>query len=243
MNDEPDRFARLVFDEDAVRYGGYLYSTNAPLSSRLAHARISDETFRAVDFRGKRVLDVGCGDGTYTIELFDRGLPDCMYALDIAQEALKVARGKTAERRISYGISSAYALPFPSDSLDIVHLRAVLHHMDRPREALREALRVAPAIIVSEPNGLNPGLKLFERLSPYHRQHGEKSYTPHTLDRWLKEVGGVISDRRRVGFVPVFCPDWVARVMKQIEPGVERIPFISTFASAIYLVVAARRVG
>jgi hypothetical protein len=115
--------------------------------------------------------------------------------------------------------------------------------MDRPREALREALRVAPAIIVSEPNGLNPGLKLFERLSPYHRQHGEKSYTPHTLDRWLKEVGGVISDRRRVGFVPVFCPDWVARVMKQIEPGVERIPFISAFASAIYVVVAARRVG
>lgn len=60
------------FDRDAERYGGYLYTTNMPLSARLATQRTTDIILQAAQFEGRSVLDVDCGNGFYTISIFDR---------------------------------------------------------------------------------------------------------------------------------------------------------------------------
>jgi len=118
-------------------------------------------------------------------------------------------------------------------------LRAVLHHLDDPRKAIQEALRVAEIIWVIEPNGYNPGLKFNERFSTYHIEHQEKSYAPHLLDRWVSHLGGKVIHRRWAGFVPMFCPDWLARWMKWLEPIVEHVPIINRIGCAIYYFSAA----
>ena len=51
-----------AFNQDAVEHQGYLYSTNAPLSSQIANKRLSDLTLENVDLRDKTVLDIGGGD-------------------------------------------------------------------------------------------------------------------------------------------------------------------------------------
>lgn len=239
MTRRPDA-AVSPFDRDATHNRGYLYTTNASLSSELANRRLTQAALQVSDFRGKRVLDVGCGDGTYTVELFDGGLPARIYAFDPSCEAIGIARQKVAGRDITFAVHDASNLPLPDRSFDVAHLRGVLHHVDRPVEVLREAFRLAPELIVLEPNGYNPVLKLIEKTSRYHREHGEKSYSAASLDRWVRELGGRVTTRQWVGLVPFFCPDWAARALKTIEPVIERLPIANAGSCAVYVQVAVR---
>lgn len=229
-----------AFNRDVLANEGYLYTTHARLSSRLANQRLTEATLAIADFRGKRVLDIGCGDGTYTIELFDRAQPASMHGTDLAHEAIRVAWQKVGIRPIAFEVSGAYALPFDADSFDIAYLRAVLHHMDKPVVALREALRVAPTAVVIEPNGYNPVLKVLERVSLYHVAHHEKSYSPARLERWIQQVGGTVCARCYAGLVPFFCPDWFAKLMKRLEPAVERMPLLNALGCAVCVFLVRR---
>jgi ubiquinone/menaquinone biosynthesis C-methylase UbiE len=229
-----------VFDADVARNRGYIYTTNASLSSRLANERITVASLAHVDLRGKRVIDIGCGDGTYSAEWAGRGAPARAVAVDPSAEAIRVAGERFASNGIEFAVHSAYELPWQADAFDIACIRCALHHMEEPVEALREALRVAPLVLVIEPNGYNPVLKVLEKISPYHVQHEERSYAPRTLDRWLQELGATIIEREWIGLVPMFCPDWFARSMKILEPLIETLPAVSRLCCAQYVIVAHR---
>lgn len=228
------------FNEDVAHNGGYLYTTNARLSSRLANQRLTEATLALAELRGRRVLDVGCGDGAYTFALHDLGQPAWLQGVDPAAEAVAVAQERVAGRRIGFAVGSAYDLPFADSSFDLVHLRGVLHHLDQPVDALREALRVAATVVVIEPNGYNPVLKLLERVSRYHIEHGEKSYAPLRLDGWITALGARVTRRTWVGLVPFFCPDGMTRVLKTLEPAVETLPLVRRVCCGQYVFVAER---
>lgn len=228
------------FNHDAAQNSGYLYSTNASLSSQLANQRLTDLTLEALALRGKTVLDIGCGDGVYTRAIEQLGQPKTIIAGDVAEEAVHVAQRNSNGQNVRYVINSAYELPFAEKAFEIALLRGVLHHLDQPQKALGEALRVAQTVWVIEPNGYNPGLKLLEKLSPYHIAHGEKSYPPHQLDAWIAQLGGSVTSRKWAGFVPMFCPNLIACLMKALEPLVEHTPLVSRIASAVYVFKAAR---
>lgn len=229
-----------IFNRDVRQNAGYLYTTNIRLSSRLANWRPSRASLEATDFRRKRVIDVGCGDGVFTLELNERGQPTSIVGIDPASDAIELARAKASGQPISFVVGSAYDLPYGANTFDIAHLRSVLHHLDRPLAAVREALRVAPYVVVIEPNGYNPVLKFLERNSAYHIAHDERSYTARQLERWIREAGGNVIARQWVGLVPMFCPDWMARPLKFIEPVVEHMPLLRLVSCAVY-VFAARR--
>jgi SAM-dependent methyltransferase len=230
-----------IFNDDVVENQGYYYTTNISLSSKFAGRRMTDVTLESLEIKSKNILDIGCGDGVHTIELDLFGEPKRIIAGDIADKAIHVARNNSAGRNISYMVNSAYELPFRSKSFDIAILRATLHHMDDPQKAIQEALRVADVIWIIEPNGYNPGLKFNERFGSYHRKHQEKSYPPHTLDRWVNQLGGKVISRKWAGFVPMFCPDWTARLTKWLEPFVEHFPIINRIGCAIYYLSASSK--
>lgn len=229
------------FNDDALENQGYLYSTNASLSSQLANQRLTDITLQSVQIKGKNVLDIGCGDGVYTIAIDIYGKPKSTIAGDVADKAVKIARNNSTGRNIHYMVNSAYELPFAAKSFDLAIMRGVLHHMDHPTKAIAEALRVADVVWVIEPNGYNPGLKFLEKFSAYHIEHGEKSYAPHKLDQWVRDLGGEVTYRKWAGFVPMFCPNWMARLMKWLEPLVENLPIIQRIGSAVYTFSASAK--
>jgi ubiquinone/menaquinone biosynthesis C-methylase UbiE len=223
------------FNADAVDNAGYRYTTNASLSSKLANQRLTDVSLEMADFRGRRVIDIGCGDGTYTAEVVEIGGAREVAALDPAPDAVRIARARVDPKVVSLAVASAYALPYGDKSFDVAYLRGVLHHMDDPAGAIGEALRVASVVVVVEPNGYNPALKLLEKYSTYHVEHGEKSYAARTLDGWVRGLGGRIERRTYAGLVPMFCPDWLARAMKRFEPIVERLPGLRQIGCAVYV--------
>jgi len=229
-----------AFNEDVLSNEGYLYTTNANLSSRLANRRLTEVALHAANFRGARVLDIGCGDGSYTFDLYDEGSPASMTGIDPASNAIEIARSRTGARSIVFSSENAERLNCEDQSFDLAHLRGVLHHMDKPAVAVAESLRVAKTVVIIEPNGYNPVLKLIEKISPYHRRHGERSFSSRTIDRWIRDGGGTVVARQWAGLVPFFCPDWMARTLKVLEPLIERVPLVNLLSCAVYVVTATR---
>jgi len=84
---------------------------------------------------GAALLDVGVGDG-YTIRLVKPEGPVFGIDIDPSMKELATAKG------VDFRSGSAYAIPFPDASFEIVTCVEVMEHLDRPGEALAELRRV-----------------------------------------------------------------------------------------------------
>jgi SAM-dependent methyltransferase len=229
------------FEQDAVAHGGYVYTVAKRLSCRLATGRSLAAILETGQLTGRRILDVGCGDGYYTIGYWDRCQPRALTGVDASAGAIRVARERSEARPIRFEVADVHRLPFPDRSFDLVLIQSTLHHDDDPANIIREAFRVAPVILIHEPNGNNLGLKVIEKISRYHREHGEKSYSSRLIVHWVEAAGGEVQWRRFAGFVPMFCPDWLARLMKGVEPLLEATPGLCALGCAVFILVAKRK--
>jgi ubiquinone/menaquinone biosynthesis C-methylase UbiE len=233
-----------IYNEDVRSTGRYLYTDKDVYSAGIATLKQTAEILKMIrsNFPSKiRILDIGCGDGTYSLELL-RGLqPEKIVGFDVADAAIKFA-GKhipaVAKNRIFFEIGDVYKLSgkYSRKDFDLAVFRGVLHHLDHPRKAVTEVARVCDNVIILEPNGFNPILKLIEKLSPYHVRHGEKSYWPPDLDNWFGKNGYRVVNKKYFSIVPYFCPEILTRILKAIEPVFENLPFINRFYCGALLV-------
>jgi SAM-dependent methyltransferase len=94
--------------------------------------------------RGGRVLEVGCGRGVALPPLADALRPDLLAGLDIDGSLLAEAACRAAEKRIAAQLYRAdvRALPFPSESFDVVIDFGTCYHIAHPKRAMREVVRV-----------------------------------------------------------------------------------------------------
>jgi ubiquinone/menaquinone biosynthesis C-methylase UbiE len=88
------------------------------------------------DWRGKVVMDIGCGPGN--IQATIQGKPDLLIGVDVAPESLRMASG------LGYTpvLADANNLPFKTGIADIVTLNATLHHTENMDSVLKEAARM-----------------------------------------------------------------------------------------------------
>ncbi|SRR6266498_4476921 len=73
------------------------------------------------DWRNKRVLEIGCGDGRLTVRLARLGAN--ILAIDPSAESIRVARSKKPARftdQIRYSVGTAEQLKSKAESFDIV---------------------------------------------------------------------------------------------------------------------------
>lgn len=230
------------YNQDVLKYGGYVYSQKNKYSARVANERITQECLLLGQFADKRVLDIGCGDGTYTYEIFNWGHTSYILGLDLSKEAIKSANKKFKKgSKIEFKQGDAYSLPKNIGEYDIAVLRGVLHHLDKPLVVLREVFKVCEMVIIVEPNGYNPIVRLLEMLSPYHIKHSEKSYYPPLINSWINKLGWSVDKKKFVNLVPFFCPDIVAKSMKSMEFFVESLPVIRQLLCGVYVLRCYRR--
>ncbi|WP_159730927.1 metalloregulator ArsR/SmtB family transcription factor [Methylosinus sp. Ce-a6] len=90
----------------------------------------------------RRLLDLGAGTGRM-LELFAPQAEQAV-GVDLSSAMLAVARGrleKAGARNVQLRQGDMYALPIERNSCDLVIVHQVLHYLDDPGRALREAAR------------------------------------------------------------------------------------------------------
>jgi SAM-dependent methyltransferase len=212
------------FNRDARACAGYQYTTNEKRSSIHANRRDSDLVIRMGMLDEKSVVDVGCGDGTYTAVLRLETRAAEILGIDPAQDAIEIARRRHRHRHLDFRCAFARDLLAEGKRYQLAIYRGVLHHTADPAREIRDAFALADSVLLLEPNGLNPGLKLIERFSKYHVEHEERSFSMFRLRRWIESAGGRLDSVVYSGLVPFFCPDWFVAIGAALEPLAPRIP-------------------
>ncbi len=215
-----------TFNEDVLDNEGYRYTTNAPFSSIVANARQTSAIVDRIPPGVRTIIDIGCGDGVYTKEL-KLARPDAeVTGFDPADAAIVIARKRFPELTFSVG-NILDVSTLPSQMYDLGVFRGVLHHVSDPALAIANAKRFCRTLIILEPNGNNPVLKVIEKTSAYHIEHEEQSFSSPLLRRWCRQAGWRIESQGFTGFVPFFCPTWFAKIFLALQPVLEKIPVIN----------------
>jgi len=169
-------FSRLAPDWDRIR------SLHAP------DTVVEDAVLEILGPKPIRtLLDLGTGTGRMLQLLGPRATR--VVGLDASHAMLSVARAnleKAGQTRVELRQGDIYAPPFPRDTFDLVIVHQVLHYLDDPARALREAARlVAPGgrilVVDFAPHNLE-----FLREAQAHRRLG---FAADQVASWFEEAG------------------------------------------------------
>jgi SAM-dependent methyltransferase len=235
------------FNEDVSYSGGYKY-TQCGLSSVIANSRIDSFFKNSFDFQNKIVLDCGCGDGTYSFQYIKYGAK-MVFGLEPAEKAVYSANQKAKkfflEKKCIFHMGNVHEISdyFKNNKIpliDVAILRGVLHHVFDPGGAVKAISASSNNLLIMEPNGSNPVLKIIEKVSKYHIEHEEQSFTLNQIKNWLIDAGYSQIKHKYINLVPFFCPDWFAKLANFLTPLVERIPILRVFLCAQIMIVAQK---
>ena len=148
---------------------------------------------------GEAALDVGCGTGSYTIELAKLGAD--VVGIDSSEEMLAWARIKAqkADIEASFMAADATNLPFPDSSFDTVISNGLLCFLKEPEKALiemRRVLKPGGRLVVGVLNRWSPWA-FFRRIKGlfkdtiYNQAH---FISPPELEGLLKRAGFDVKD-------------------------------------------------
>jgi len=94
------------------------------------------------DVGGRRVLDVGCGDGELALELTKRGA--VVTGIDASAAMIDAAKRRATQHNvdITFQVGTAEQLPFPAEQFDVVTAITILCFVDDAAPVFREITRV-----------------------------------------------------------------------------------------------------
>ncbi|CUM64618.1 uncharacterized protein PRCAT00002226001 [Priceomyces carsonii] len=143
-----------------------------------------------------RVLDVGSGPGTITIDL-GRYIPKgSIIGVEPTEELIKEAkdnRAKSGIPNVDFRLGSAYELPFEDDTFDLVFCHQVLLHLQDPLAGLKEMKRVTKpgGFVCARESDLMASVVYpprYETIKTHFLQKAEKEGSNVRLGRSLKEL-------------------------------------------------------
>lgn len=121
------------FEEFYARYDKFRYSREGHILKRLD----------AINFKEKRVLEIGLGLGADSEQIIRRGA--LWNGVDLTPESISRLTTRFKLRNLPYEhlkVGSVCELPFDSDTFDVVYSFGVLHHVPDIEKAQSEIARV-----------------------------------------------------------------------------------------------------
>lgn len=194
---------------------------------------------------GKRVLEYGCGTGSYAFYLARKGA--VVTGIDISDVAVRKARQQALDEgipNIDFRVMDAEKLDFQNDQFDLICGTAILHHLDL-RRAFGELARVMKpggrAIFV-EPLGHNPLINLYRKLTPQFRTVDEHPLLFNDFQfarSFFSQVGTTFFHLTSIGAVPLRNYRLFPRILQRLHQLdvflFRHLPFIRRYAWDVIL--------
>lgn len=184
----------------------------------------------------KRVLEIGCGTGRFTVLLAERGAD--IVGLDISVPMLREGRGKArrigVDDHLELVRGDAARLPFPDDHFDTVLAMRFFHLADTPASFLSEMQRVsADQVFFDTFNSLSTRT-IYNWLLPMGSRLYLKSEVEHLLAGAGLRLAGLDHD-----FVLPYglyrkLPNDIAVDLRELDTAVGRTPVGNSLASVSY---------
>jgi SAM-dependent methyltransferase len=176
-----------VFDQRAASQYESWYETPQGLWAEAEEREALARLLECFTYPGS-VLEVGCGTGHFTRWLSATGL--AAVGLDLSAAMLAQAR-TLGDATLVHG--DALRLPFSDDAFDLVAFVTTIEFLDEPREALKEALRVAQQGLILGVLNRWSTLGLRRRLAGLRRStvySSARFFGLGELERLLRSVSG-----------------------------------------------------
>lgn len=148
------------------------------------HERLLEDLLRSAT-KGKRVLELGCGDGENAARLLSFGA-EYVCGVDVSNAFLARARARTQPGRLEF-VNRDASQPIEGE-FDAIVGRSILHHVDyRPmlRHLFTSTLRTNGTMVFMEPLGSNPLIRTYALLVPRAHTPDERSLRLDDL-RWFE---------------------------------------------------------
>jgi ubiquinone/menaquinone biosynthesis C-methylase UbiE len=188
-------------------------------------------------WRGKRMLEIGCGAGTDMLQFARAGAE--VHAIDLSTHSVALAKKRLSVYGLKGEVQEADAehLPFPDNYFDLVYSWGVLHHTPDTEGAIKEVYRVLKpdgqirimlynrhswiALKMYLKRGLlggKPFMSLSKIISNYEESKGTKAYTAKEIQKLFSAFSNVkvqfiltyYDYLKSKGFFP---PTWIVRLM------------------------------
>ncbi|NJE08733.1 class I SAM-dependent methyltransferase [Thermococcus sp. M39] len=191
------------FDKIAHRYDTWYQTKVGQYVDRTEKRLI----FSMIKTKRGRALDLGCGTGNYTIELYKRGFD--VIGVDLSQEMLRIAKAKIPN--VLFIRADAYNLPFKKEVFDLVLSVTMFEFIYEPEKVLNEIHRVLKPggeVVIGTMNGRSLWFlfKRFKSLFVETAYRYARFYTPKELETLLTNAGFDNVESRGIIFFPSFFP-------------------------------------
>jgi len=225
---------RQMYDELAPRYDE-LYHT--PAGQYFMNRKIGSMMQLAAFPTGSRLLEVGCADGVYTLELARRGYQ--VTGLDLSPECVRTATLKAQRAGLSgasFVAGDAESLAqFEDNSFDGVFSFSALRYVPNPAQAIREIYRVAKPggrAVVDFPNKWSPWFTILKPMLTGETHIHDHQYATGQVKHMLQAAGFQQITARRILYTPKTIPGWLLPIMKVVDV-VGELPGFNQIASIV----------
>jgi demethylmenaquinone methyltransferase / 2-methoxy-6-polyprenyl-1,4-benzoquinol methylase len=175
------RRVRAMFARISPRYDLLNHLLSANVDKRWRRRAVNKAMPAAAT--SAKVLDVGCGTGDLSIELFENTAAEVI-GLDFCRPMLELARQKASQ--IPFIEGDGLRLPFPEATFDVVTAGFALRNLANVEEGLQEFRRVL------KPGGMVVILEFSQPTVP-----GVRQFVRFYYSRLLPAIGGWFSGSRK----------------------------------------------
>ena len=160
---------------------------------RLIDRREKEAVLRALDpAEDRRVLEIACGTGRFTVLLAERGAD--VVGLDISSAMMAQGREKARQSgvtdRVEFMRGDAARLPFPDDHFDAVFAMRFFHLADTPAKFLAEMCRVSKERVFFDTFNDRSARVIYNWLLPM----GSRLYSRNEVERLIADAGLRLTD-------------------------------------------------
>jgi ubiquinone/menaquinone biosynthesis C-methylase UbiE len=168
---------------------------------------------------GKKVLEVACGTGRFTVMLAERGAD--IVGVDISEPMLQEGRAKAQRAGVDDHLElmrgDAARLPFPDDHFDAVFAMRFFHLADAPETFLTEMCRVSKRQVFFDTYNRFSGRSVYNWALPM----GSRLYSRGEVSEMLDAAALELADESHEFVFPFGfyrkLPDSVAKVFWRAE--------------------------